>query len=161
MTTLQLKPSIRRLQKAFTLVELMVVVTLIGLIASIAIPAFTQSRSNATASSAANDFRHFSELFQMHNLSTGEWPADGLPATIPAGMDSQLAGSSWVSQTALGGLWDYDYGVYGSTAAVAIDGFTADASILTILDRLIDDGDLRTGRLRLAAADHLVFVIEE
>lgn len=160
MTTPQLAAPTNR-PKGFTLVELMVVVTIIGLMASIAIPAYTHSRNSATASRTANDFRQFTDLFQMQNLAAGDWPEDGYPATVPAGMESQLTGTSWQSRTSLGGLWDYDYGVYGSTAAVAIDSFTANAETLKILDNLIDDGDLATGRLRLAAAHHLVFVMQE
>lgn len=146
--------------RGFTLIELMVVVTIVGLLASIAIPAFIQSRSSAAASKTANDFRVFAEKFQLFNLENGTWPADGLPTSIPAGMAPYLTNGVWDETTALGGNWDWDYAQFGVTAAVSIDSVTSDTATVQMLDALIDDGILTTGKM-LQSGNRIMFVLEE
>lgn len=147
-------------KRGFTLVEIMVVVVIIGLLASIAIPGFTQSRQSSVASRMASDIKKFSDQFAVYNLREGDWPADGLPAGIPAGMET-LENGSWAETTAIGGNWDWDYDVFGITAGVSIQGLTGDESTLLAIDSLIDDGNLSTGSVVRMSSTHLCYILVE
>jgi prepilin-type N-terminal cleavage/methylation domain-containing protein len=48
---------LHRNSKGFTLVEIMIVVAIIGLLAAIAVPNFTQARTNARISACVNNLR--------------------------------------------------------------------------------------------------------
>lgn len=150
-----------RSKRGFTLVEIMVVVTIIALIASIAIPAFKQSRQNSLASKTASDFRGFAAAFEVFSMREGYWPDDGLPGGVPNGMEGALNEGAWFASTAIGGNWDYDYNVFGFTVGVSIDGYTESDDTLLAIDRLIDDGDLSSGRLRITNGQHLSYVLVE
>lgn len=146
-------------QRGFTLVEIMVILVIIGLLASIAIPGFTQSRRASVASRTANDIKKFADQFTLYNLRLGEWPEDGLPASIPSGME-QLQNGSWGQTTAIGGNWDWDFQALGFTAGVSIQGVTAEEKTLLTIDSLIDDGNLNTGSLVRFSSGHIGYILE-
>jgi prepilin-type N-terminal cleavage/methylation domain-containing protein len=95
----------------FSLVEIMIVVVIIGLLAAIAIPAFLNSRTRSQATAIANNFRVYSQAFEVFVTDTGQWPPDAQPGGIPAGMENSLR--SWNEPTPVGGQWDWDRGVLG------------------------------------------------
>ncbi len=148
-------------KKGFTLVEIMVVVTIIGLLASIAIPSFQQSRKSSIAAKTASDFKRFADQFNLYALEKGTWPDDGYPTTIPAGMEEYLADSVWQKVTPLGGHWDYDYSAFGFTSGVSIDSTTLGDEALTAVDALIDDGNLSTGAIIKTGGNRLSYVLEK
>lgn len=92
----------------FTLVEIMIAVTIIGLLAAIAIPAFSRVRENARSSRTMNDFRILSDAFSVYTLENGSWPEDQMPGEFPPEMDGYLSPSRFTEPTAIGGMFDWD-----------------------------------------------------
>jgi type IV pilus assembly protein PilA len=130
----------------FSLVEIMIVVVIIGLLAAIAIPAFLNSRNRSQATAIANNFRVYSQAFEVFATDTGNWPPDSNPGGIPTGMEDSLR--SWNEPTPVGGQWDWDRGVLGIQAGVTLINSTASNGMLERIDRILDDGNLSTGRFQ-------------
>lgn len=58
----------KRTQKGFTLVEIMIVVVIIGLLAAMALPAFKKVRENSRKSAMKNDARQLASAAQQYFL---------------------------------------------------------------------------------------------
>ena len=144
----------------FTLVEIMIVVGLIGLLASIALPAFSQSRKSAIANRVAEDLRVFTDAFEIYIAENGSYPADMGPGSLPSVMNDYLHKAVFEGQTPAGGFYDWDQGQFGTTAGVSVYSPTVELEILQKVDDILDDGDLSAGRFRSRAAGY-IYVIEE
>jgi prepilin-type N-terminal cleavage/methylation domain-containing protein len=146
---------------AFTLVEIMIVVVIIGLLAALAIPAFRKVQRAAQNSRVANDFRVFSQAFEAYCAQNGRWPANAGTGVVPAGISSaDFKVSVWQGTTTIGGRWNWDFNNFGFTAAISIAGFTASDAQLAEIDAKLDDGNLTTGLFQKTAANRVSYILE-
>ena len=140
-----------RPQGGFTLVEIMIVVVIIGLLASIAIPAFQKVRQNSRHSALANDIRTFAQAFETYSHENGSWPADVGIGVVPNEMtnaNSSIDTTAFTAVTPIGGRYDWDYNVFGNIAAISVAGATITSAQLLNFDTTFDDGNLGTGDFR-------------
>lgn len=64
-----------RNRKAFTLVELLIVVLILGALAAIAIPRISQSATTAKANACKTNVDLVNTQIEMYRANTGSWPS--------------------------------------------------------------------------------------
>ena len=140
----------------------MVVVVIIGLLASLAVPAFQRVIHASENSRIVNDFRIFSQAFETYASENGTWPANAGAGVIPVGMSNNFRNVTWVSNTVIGGRWNWDNSTAsGGIAGISIQNWTATDAQLAEIDAKLDDGDLTTGRLRKTTPTKFTLILEE
>lgn len=143
----------------------MVVIVIIGLLAALAIPAIRRSQRSSQNTRVINDFRVFTQAFEMFNTNHGGWPdtaAPGVMPNLPTSITDTLKAASWQATTALGGLWQWDNALSSSgVAGICIIGFTCTDEQLQQIDAKLDDGNLGTGNFQKTAATRVIYVLEK
>jgi len=136
----------------FTLVEIMIVVSIIGLMSVIAIPSFQKARLRSKVNATANDFRVFHDAFQQYAMEAGGFSSDfAAPGVLPSYMSAYINSNRWSRRPETGGMWLYKCTAWASLdyrPAIGIVGPVGnlpDANMMLELDRTIDDGNLATG----------------
>lgn len=164
------KKSSRRRGAGFTLVELMVVVAIISVLVSLAIPLLARMKLRARATVIAADFRTFAQAFDSYAQETGGWPADSAVGVMPPAMNGRLDVSSWLRVTPIGGKYNWEsnqmhfgvrYRAAISIAAAAGAPLPLDVNFLIALDRQIDDGNLLGGNFRVGTGLVPLYVIQQ
>lgn len=144
----------------FTLVEIMIVVVIIGLLASLAIPGIQKVQMRSKNSRFVNDLRVFTQAFETYSLENGSWPPNVGPGVVPAGLTTRLQTSVWTAPTVLGGNWNYDRDINGIAVAVSLSGSPVDDTRMTQIDAMIDDGDLSTGNFQKIGGRFMYILVE-
>ncbi len=139
----------------------MIVTVIIGLLAALAVPAFQRVQRASQNSRTVNDFRVFSQAFEVYSTTNGSWPANVGAGVVPAGMLGDFKTDVWRAPTALGGAWNWDTTISGFTAGVSISGFTCTRAQLVEIDAKLDDGDLAAGHFRLVQANRVMLILEQ
>jgi len=129
----------------------MVVVVIIGLLAAIAIPAFTHIRLNAQNTRFYNDLRVFKDTLEIYLTEHETPPPDETPGDMPPDLAPYLTASADFTQTPIGGVWDYENWIGSGNAHVKI-GMSVYRPKRTVeqmraLDGRFDDGSLSSGKL--------------
>ncbi len=143
-----------RTKFGFTLVEIMIVVVLIGLLATLALPAFQKIRTHSQNTATISDLRTFRAAFDTFALERGDWPPDSLGNTWPDAATASLLYSGYLKQsqwekvTPIGGSYDWDPDQFHNSNGVSVDGYTVGNEQVAEMDRMVDDGDLSTGMFR-------------
>jgi len=161
---MQLHPKgdpLRRRKSGFSLVEIMIAVTIIAIIALLAFPAFTKIRRSAQNARFISDLRVFSQAFESYSIETGLWPPNVGAGVVPAGMSRNFRVASWVAVTSVGGRWNWDVNNFGFVAGVSVSSPTADTAQMTLIDQRIDDGNLNTGLFRRVSDNRYSYILQE
>src|SRR6266550_4152495 len=145
----------------FTLVEIMIVVSVIALLAVMALPSFLRARQQAQNAKFMNGLRVASGAFELYAIEHNAYPADVSRGVVPAGMATYFGATfDWTKPTPIGGNWDWDYMVFGFTAAVSVVGTTASVQQMTDIDAKMDDGDLSTGQFQDMGNGRYSYILE-
>jgi len=149
--------------KGFTLVEIMVVVTLIGFLAMLAMPGFQRIKLRALSASFTADARLFSEAFQRYAQENGTFPATAAAGVIPAGMEDYLNQNDWTKTSSLGGTygWLSVQNTGMTVGIITVNGATLTEQELGLIDTWIDDGNLGSGNVITVGAGTIVYYIVE
>ena len=100
-----------RSNKAFTLVEIMIVVAIIGLLAAIAIPSFIKARQTSQTNACINNLRQIDAAKEQWALATGATNGDLVVETGTDGVWSYIKGGVMPTCPATG---TYTVGVVGT-----------------------------------------------
>ncbi len=146
--------------RGFTLLELMVVLALIGVLASLAVPSYSQARTQAKVARTASELVHIAEAFMAYEALHAEYPSDS-HRTLPDGMTNFIDESLWEAETPLGGYYNWEGPDSYPYAGVSIFSHTVSQEVLESLDRRIDDGDMSSGRFRYGTNGRPTLIIAE
>ncbi len=163
---------LRRRPRAFTLVEVMVVVVIIGFLAAAGLPGYRHLTMRSKVTALENDLRQFSTAVQTYALQNGHFPADGDPQVAPPELANALP-ANFTLRTPIGGVYKWNYAGEGGTAegvpakaavmiqTVGDNHMDDDVELLEMIDKQMDDGDLTSGTIQTSGAGSLVYVIEK
>jgi type IV pilus assembly protein PilA len=113
---------IRKDRSAFTLVEIMIVVAIIGLLAALAIPGFVKARKQSQGRRILNDARQMDAAIDQWALETGQTDGNAINTTSAA----TYLKTAWKSNDLLGNAFLVT--VVGGTQ-MAVNGTTKTALI--------------------------------
>jgi len=149
---------------AFTLIEILVVVVILGILAAIVIPQFTGSAEDTQRAVFASNIKEFAKAVERYHMDTGTWPEDSPSGDVPAGLDDYIITTAWEGGTPIGGVWDTELNSMGITSAVGVhfnDGSDPGAAAMALIDEVIDDGDVTTGTFRMLQATRYYWIVAE
>ncbi len=159
-----------RSRRAVSLVELMVVVTIISMLLTVFGPSYVKIQRKSRAAAMVNDFRVFSAVYLAHAHQVGSWPAETPAGVVPTEITStELKRDDWTRTTAIGGKFDWEFDqVHAGAhrrAAIAISDtvgapLLVDPEMYEEMDRMLDDGNLATGNFVLGFGGSPVLILE-
>lgn len=144
----------------FTLVEIMITVTVIGLLASMSIVSFQTIRERTLATRFLNDSRELGHQFQLYAIENGEFPAGADAGVLPEGMEEYISESIWNTPSPFGGHWQWVHESAGVRAAIVAVGINISAKQLQRFEERYDDGDMRAGTYRQLSESQYGRVLE-
>ncbi len=154
-----------RVVRAFTLVEILIVVAILGILALAVLATFGQSTAEAAQTTFVTNLRHYAEAAMLYRERTGEYPGDGSSGEVPAGFEDYVDEAAFERPTPIGGVWDIEFNELGIISAVGVHfdgtGQTHDDDFMNEVDAIFDDGDVATGVFRRIAADRYYWVIAD
>jgi hypothetical protein len=151
-----------------SLTEIMLVIAIIALLATLAVPNFRTARRRAMNARFVNDLRILTDsVFEQYAIEKGDYPPDSAPGVMPPEVVAYMARRvDWEDGPTIGGQWDWDRApargavVHGVYAALSIVNVSRTSAQMRELDGEFDDGSLLTGRFRQTVSGYM-YILEE
>jgi len=148
----------KRNQSGFSILELAIVVSIISIMAAMAVPTFQNILNQARLNNLANDLRVHSYAINNHAMQVGRYPdSHQTKGSYIMGMEDILS-PRWVDRSPVGGYFTWVYNQPNSSqpeegflqvVAGSQSPFNISHEEIIKLDRKIDDGDAADGRLQV------------
>ncbi|MEM7228114.1 MAG: prepilin-type N-terminal cleavage/methylation domain-containing protein [Planctomycetota bacterium] len=151
--------------RAFTLMEILIVVVILGVLSAITVPAISGTTDDARKTSFVSSLKTYVKAVQRYRIDNGAYPADGSSGVIPAGLDVYVDENNFNSVTPIGGVWDTELGSYGVTAAIGVhfdgSGDTQNDAYMATIDAMLDDGDLAAGAFQRIDGGRYYYILAD
>lgn len=144
-------------QSGFTLLELLIVVTIIGVLSAVALPAYRDYVFRAKLSEMILQLDNMADRIRLYEIETGQYPNDTHivpPAEVPMPY-------YWYDETLLGGNYNWEGPDGYPYAGISILGATAELKHIQYFDRVLDDGNLATGAFRETPNGRYTYILDE
>ena len=148
--------------KGFTLIEILVVVVILGILAAIVLPRFTDAFTDSESSAFATAIKTFASAEGVYRAKTGSFLEDSASGVCPAGLEPYVDEDRWESPTPIGGVWDAELNSFGIISGFGVHfqaGPRKDDAFMQEVDAMMDDGNLATGGFRKIADDRYYFIV--
>jgi general secretion pathway protein G len=150
------------MRRAFTLIEILVVVLILGLLAAIVIPQFSDFTGETRRAAFVSSAQIFVAAAKRYELDYGEYP-EARNGELPDGFGDYIESNKWEQATPIGGKWEAELNTGGVRAALGVHYGGGDPdhdpSQMLVIDEIADDGDLTTGAFRHFGGKRYFFVI--
>ncbi len=137
---------------AFTLVEMLVVVVVIGILAAMVTPKFLQAKEEASIAATSEDLQAIVNALSMYISKHGSYPRDVNRMQVVSALTPYFKSENPFAKPApMGGVYDYEGPPNWNPPQISIrknNGNNYTDNMALKLDEYIDNGDLRTGKLR-------------
>jgi len=155
-------------RSGYTLIEVMIVVMILGILATLVMPAVADFEEQATQTAFTSDVLTYASAANLYRLETGDYLEDSGSGEFPDGFEDYVNRDQWTDGTPIGGVWDFERNSFGVASAFGvhfhrpkINGAIQDDAYMQAIDQRIDDGSLRTGRFRKIDVDRYYFILQE
>lgn len=149
-------------RRAFTLVEILIVVVILGIMAAIVVPQFSGTTQDAQIGAFISSIKTYADASEYYSAREGSYPIDGSSGVVPAGFEGYIDPDEWTAGTPMGGAWDTELNDSGVRAAVGVhfnDGSNPGDAVMLLVDERFDNGDLASGAFQKLAGDRYYYVL--
>lgn len=136
----------------FTMIELVVVITVIGILAVMVAPKFASARTDAMITATSEDLGAITDALAMYMAKNGSYPRDVNRMRVVNDLTPYFKNENPFAKPApMGGVYDYEGPPNWNPPQISIrkngDQVWTD-EMAQALDEYMDNGDLGSGKLR-------------
>ena len=140
-------------RSAFSMIELIVVITVIGILAAMVVPRFVSAQSESSVAATAQDLRALSNALAMYHAEHNQYPRDVYPQVLIGVLSPYFKSENpFEKGVPIGGVYDYEGPPNWSPVQISIrqSGNSRYSDVdASALDEYMDDGNPETGAIRL------------
>ncbi|MHA7814079.1 MAG: type II secretion system protein [Phycisphaerales bacterium] len=140
------------MRTAFTMIELVIIVVVIGILAAVSVPKFVGAQVETELTSTAEDLRAIENALSMYYAKNGAYPRDVNRSQVVGVLAPYFKSENPFEKPApIGGVYDYEGPPNWSPVQISIRserrGSHSQETAIA-LDEYMDNGDLDTGSIR-------------